>query len=223
MPAHAAEPLDESEVLYQILDSLPLMDDLFLNMQAQNIAMVNAHIINVERDMYREYMEHERTPVPQASFTSALSQMWIFALYELLRTWQQRVQELVVHAERFAASQVQATTIPDNPDHKTNLDFLYAQARIERDYKFLEQICKARESIEPVFRELEGVRVTLAKHEIPRGKGVKAANAGYARIDPLSGSMNYQFIDKDGYSNMASRHSIVQHIFRSFGAVTDDT
>ena len=38
------EPFDESEALYKVMDSLPLMDDLFLRMQAQNIAMVNAHM-----------------------------------------------------------------------------------------------------------------------------------------------------------------------------------
>lgn len=223
MNAREAPLPDESEALYDVLESLPLMDDLFLRMQAQNIAMVNAHIIDVEKAMYRQYMEEERTPVPQALFTSALSQMWIFALYELLRTWRQRVQEMLVHGKQFVAGQVQATVIPAEPDHTTNLPFLHARARAERDQEFLKQMREARDLIEMPYRELEGVRVTLAKHEVPKIKGAKAANAGYARIDPLTGSMNYQFIDKDGYSNMASRHSIVQHILRAFGAVPDDT
>ena len=217
------EAFDESEAVYKVLDSLPLMDDLFLRMQAQNIAMVNAHIIDIERDMYRKYIERDRTPVPEALFTSALSQMWIFALYELLRTWRQRVQELLAHAERFAGGQVPATTVPDEPDPNKNVAYLHAQARAEKEPEFLDQMRNAEELLQPAFRELEGVRVTLAKHEIPRGRGVKAANAGYARIDPLSGSINYQFVDRDGYSDMASRHSIVQHILRAFGVVTDDT
>ena len=222
MTEHEAPPPDQSEALHDVLKSLPLMDDLFLRMQAQNIVMVNAHIIDVEKAMFRQYMEEESTPVSQALFTSALSQMWIFALYELLRTWRQRVQETLVHGEKFVAGQTEATVIPAQPDYATNFPFLCARARAEHDQDFLRQIREARDLIDPPYRELEGVRVTLAKHEIPKGKGLKAANAGYARIDPLSGSMNYLFINKDGHSNMVSRHSIVQHILQAFGSVADD-
>ncbi len=222
MQAPAPEPIGESKALYGVLKFLPLMDDLFLRMQAQNIAMVNAHIIDIERSMYSKYMERDRTPVSEALFTSALSQMWLFSLYELLRTWRQRVQEVLTHAERFAKGKVPATVIPESPDYHTNLAYLHALVRAEKDSEFLEKMRKAKAVLEPVFRELEGVRVTLAKHEIPKRQCVKAANVGYARIDPLSGSMNYQYINKDGYSSVVSRHSIVQLILLAFEVASDD-
>jgi hypothetical protein len=212
----------ESDALYEILESLPLMDDMFLRMQCQNVALVNAHVIDVEREMYRKYIEQDRTPVLEALFTSALSQMWTFAFYELMRTWRQRVQELLTHADRFAAGQVEKIVIPDAAHVDVNFAFLCAQARAEEDCEFLDQLRNVRETFEPVFRELEGVRVTLAKHEIPKGGGGKAANAGYARIDPVSGSMNYLFTDNRGNSNMCSRHSIVRHVFNAFGVADDN-
>jgi hypothetical protein len=223
MTIHTEATTNESDALYELLDSLPLMDDPFLRMQCQNIALVNAHIIDVEQQMYNKYIADERTPVQEAIFTSALSQMWIFALYELIRTWRQRVRELLDHSQNLAAGKAQATTTHGHWGHDANVAFLQARTRAEHDQVFLKQMQDAQGSLELVFRELEGVRITLAKHEIPKSKGIKAAHAGYARIDSLSGSMNYQFIDKDGSYNMCSRRSIVQHVLRSFSVAVDNT
>ena len=43
-----------------------------------------------EHDLAAEYHEQETTPVPTAAMVSAVAQLWIFGLYELLRTWRQR-------------------------------------------------------------------------------------------------------------------------------------
>lgn len=180
----ATPTFDESEALNQVLTSLPLMDDMFLRMQAQNIAMVNAHIKDVERAMYREYMEHDRTPIPEALFASALSQMWIFAFYELLRTWRQRVGELLSHAERYAKGEVEATDIPDLPYPSVNFHYLEAQRCAEHNAEFRETLQRACDCLESTFRELECVRVTLAKHEAPKS-GIKAATLA------THGSINY--------------------------------
>ena len=59
------------------------------------------------------------------------------------------------------------------------------------------------------------MRVTLAKHEIPKCKGVKAENVGYARIDPLTGSMTFFYLDKDGSYNDISRDKIVKNLLRA--------
>lgn len=214
----APEDVDESSALLAALGDLPLFDDMYLRMQAQNIAMVNAHLINLEHDMYRKYMETDRTPVPEALFTSAISQMWIFSVYELLRTWRQRTQELLRHAGRFRQGTETAVEVPRGEvDIRVNYPYIHALSRAEKDDAFLAEIKETNEKLEPTFREIEGVRVTLAKHEIPKGRGMKAANVGYARIDPLSGSMNYFFQDNEGFSNVVSRAKIVERLLRNFG------
>lgn len=112
--------------------------------------------------------------------------MWIFSLYELLRTWRQRVREALSHRAESAST-----------------------------YVYVLQA--AKESLEPVFRSIEGVRVTLAKHEVPKCKGVKAKNVGYARIYPSTGSMTYFYLDKDGSYNDASRDKVVKNLLRATG------
>ncbi len=84
---------------------LPLFNDLFLSMQGQNVMLVDLYLRDLERDLLRELIKIERTPIPATLFVSALSQMWIFAVYELLRTWRQRIKDLKRDAQRPAVQQ----------------------------------------------------------------------------------------------------------------------
>jgi hypothetical protein len=72
----------------------PLFKGTFLHMQLINIELVDRYLEQLEADLLNEYDQRESTPLPQAMFVSAISQMWIFAFYELLRTWKQWVENL---------------------------------------------------------------------------------------------------------------------------------
>jgi len=85
------------------LQILPLFDDLFLRMQALNLEIVDAYMEDLEAELLHEYIEIERTPIQSATFVSALSQLWVFGLYELLRTWRQRASEVLKFAEEVWA------------------------------------------------------------------------------------------------------------------------
>ena len=81
----------EENLIYSSLKSLPLMkDDLYMSMQIMNLAIVDEFIRDCETQLLHEYIEKERTPTESAMFVSAQSQLWIFGIYELLRTWRQR-------------------------------------------------------------------------------------------------------------------------------------
>jgi len=95
---------DIGDNLAWALQSLPLFEDVFLGMQAFNLGMVHEFLLEIEGDLLRELLELERTP-PNTTFVSAISQLWIFGLYELLRTWRQRADEI----ENFASKVSQAT------------------------------------------------------------------------------------------------------------------
>lgn len=86
---------DDEVELHEVLRGLPLLDDLFLGMQAMNVDLVGGYLDELEGRLLEEYVELERTPFQSAMFVSALSQMWVFAVYELLRTWRQRVVEVL--------------------------------------------------------------------------------------------------------------------------------
>src|SRR5689334_4980844 len=70
-------------------------------MQAMNLAIVDSYIEDIELQVLREYIDQERTPIQIALFSSALAQMWVFALYELLRTWRQHMRFLIEYGNKL--------------------------------------------------------------------------------------------------------------------------
>lgn len=83
---------------------LPLMEDVFLSMQARNLLLVDAYLRDLEQGFAAEWAQGERLPLPSAMLVSAMAQMWVFAAYEMLRTWRQWVRALAEHARRLAAA-----------------------------------------------------------------------------------------------------------------------
>jgi hypothetical protein len=60
------------------------------------------------------------------------------------------------------------------------------------DPAFASELRTARDKAALAFHTIEAVRVTLAKHELPRGRGAYAAAPGYGRIDMATGSIYWQ-------------------------------
>src|SRR5262249_7981770 len=80
--------------LVAALNSFQLMYDPYLSMQIYNLALVDQFIMELEEDVLRKLMQEERTP-SETMFLSAQSQMWIFAAYELMRTWRERATDVL--------------------------------------------------------------------------------------------------------------------------------
>src|SRR5260370_41731364 len=117
---------------------------------------------------------------------SALSQMWVFAAYELLRTWRQRVRQL--------KKDVQKPAVPEKKGQK-QLAGLYLQGQLEqlrKDKAFGAELDRAYARVEPMFRRIEALRMNLAKHEVAKTDGVPAIAPGYGRIHILTGSIQWQ-------------------------------
>ena len=70
-----------------VLRDLPLFRYPSMFMQAMNIDLVDRYLRNMEDDLVAQFIETDEIDLPQTMLVSALSQMWVFALYELLRTW----------------------------------------------------------------------------------------------------------------------------------------
>jgi hypothetical protein len=154
-----------------------------------------------EAQLLRDYVETDRTPIPAALFLSALSQMWVFAAYELLRIWRQRVQEIIKWAkkletldggERQAAVAQKRQEIERRASEAREADLRWQLFERADDARFVDELRSAVNRSELVFHAVEAVRVTLAKHEVPRREGAYAAAPGYARIDMSNGSMRWQ-------------------------------
>lgn len=202
----------------EALQTLPLFDDLYLRMQALNLDVVDAFLMDMERDLLREYMEKERTPVHTATFVSALSQLWIFGIYELLRTWRQRARELLRYADELRTlngiERDNRLTEQKRKIENAAADPMMATIhwpafeRVSGDDAFVKSISRALDRIERLFRRIEALRVSLAKHEVPKIKGSFALAPGYGRIDMVTGSIYWQVVLRGNEVDIVSRRAI---------------
>jgi hypothetical protein len=187
---------DRSEIglneFVKALGSLELMDDPYLRMQIYNLAIVDQFIMELEEDVLRKLLQEERTP-SETTFLSAQSQMRIFATYELMRTWRESATDVLnLHKNGGLKLKIEALRKPQG--------FVHVGREIRADR--LERIMKDKAAIGCLqedlrlahipFGNLEYIRITLAKHQVP-GKAKQIAYApGYGRINQWCGSLDYQ-------------------------------
>lgn len=210
--------------LYEALYSLPMIDEnVFLNMQAQQIGLLDEHIEGQE-DWFRDlWFEREKFPAMESMFLVAIGQCWIFSLYELLRTWRQLATEIVAHAADTAGKSPDECRVRregrmsrlERPAPSENMqEGLYVKflERAETDSAFVSELKRHLQRIEEVFRTVEGLRVTLAKHEVAKaGKG-RTYMPPYARGEQETGSMMWLVEDRDGSSSFVSRRAIADAV-----------
>ncbi|SRR5712692_5493213 len=197
------------------LRTLPLFTEPYLHMQAMNLDLVDRFLVQQEAQLLHEYLEKEQTPFPTTMFVSALCQLWIFGLYELLRTWRQRSREVLRWSREFhavpAADRPARLAAKRREIEKRAADPRSAEAfhwpvyeATASDPAFGETIRKALDRSERLFRRIEAFRVTLAKHEMPGMPGSFAiarpgrncSHAAYWRIAVLL--VEGADVDRDG-------------------------
>jgi hypothetical protein len=210
--------------MYTWSSTIPLADELWLGMQARNLALVDMGWLRpMEAQSLALYFEHMRTPSMELTFQSAVSQMWIFALYEFLRTWRERSTHLIKLADEYKTVQPrkQAKFIADavavakgKEKHvKIAMTFGSHTVGLIADDAFMERIRAYHDKISPLFLEIEGLRVTLAKHEIPSTRGFVAEAPGYARMSYDTGALYWHYTDKDGGAERVDRRDISDRFF----------
>jgi len=157
-----------------------------------NLAIVDQFIMELEEDVLQKLWAEERTP-PETMFLSAQSQMWIFAAYELMRTWQEIAKD-VLKLHKNGGLQLKIDTL------KKPQGFLHVGREIRADQ--LQRVMEDKTAIKGIeedlrlshipFGNLEFIRIALAKHQVP-GKAKQIAIApGYGRINQWCGSLDYQ-------------------------------
>jgi hypothetical protein len=222
-------PIDKFS-LYQWVSTIPLCDDLFLSMQAQNVALVDLMVIRgMEAQLLQAYYDNDdRMPIDVGMLVGATSQMWIYYLYEFMRTWRQRAQELItaseeherqVTAEKKAETRAKQKAALEKRRKHIRLTPNFHGEHLKRidDPEFIASIRAYRDKTEVMFRRLEGVRITIAKHEIPKtGKyQMIAEHPGYTRFDTVfTGSTYWQFTLKDDTIDVVHRRDIANEFLR---------
>ena len=215
--------LHESKIDYSILTmswmKLVLFDDVFLNMQGMNIGLADSIVTQCEYQLLQEYFELEKTPSQTALTVGALSQMWVFALYEVLRQWRDRKFQFKKCFDNGGIEyKIQQLSKGDDLNLAENI-----RSSQLREYQRSEEIRQKLDEqwnlFEPIYRIVELYRMNLAKHCAPGKDNIIPSAPGYGRINMLCGAMDYELIQKDRSCYVLNRRDIADSLRDLFSQV----
>lgn len=195
------------------LHSLELLGgEMYLGLQVTNLTVIDQFIMGVEHDNLQEYFRTDKTP-PETMFLNAQSQMWIFAAYELLRTWRARAKDTIKWAENGGLEMKAESLEEDLGFVHSSREMRARQLRdIAADPSVIETIRADLRRAHIPFSRIEHLRVSLAKHEV-RGKRNSVAYApGYGRINMVNGSLQYQLESGAVILDTISRRDIADEL-----------
>lgn len=188
-------------------------EDPFLRMQAWNVSAVDQFIMDIEHEVLSKLIDEERTPVPEALFLSAQSQMWIFAVYEILRTWRQRADEMIKWHENGGLQQKLGSLEKDLGYEHFGRSYRASQVKLVLDDPTLvDRMRNERKRTHVLFRRLDALRVSLAKHEVKGKRNSIALAPGYGRINQWCGSLDYELEDGQYSMGYVNRRDIADDI-----------
>lgn len=213
--------LEHDDVLYESWDKLDFSiitmgmkrlpffkDDLYLGMQAMNVGIVDSVITKQEYTLLRKWFEIERTPTEMALAVSAMSQMWIYGLYEVLRMWRDRRFQFE-KLRQCGGIDPKIESMSDDESQNMTLEIRKLQLlRYKDDAAYRSEIDDAWVRIEHVYHMTELFRMNLAKHCAPGKDGVVPRAPGYGRINKWCGAMDYELVGKEGYYSILNRRNI---------------
>ncbi|MBA8908810.1 hypothetical protein [Aminobacter ciceronei] len=186
--------LDEIDwsALRSALTSLQMFNDPYLQMQATNLGIVDQFLTELEFQVLEESFKDDRD-IGSMMFLNAQSQMWMFSAYELLRTWRQRIREPL--------DLLSAGKVPSRIDELLR-DQGFRHYGMEMRAHQLQRVLEAPDTrrlmeedlriTHVLYKQLDYLRVALAKHEVKGRRKSVALAPGYGRMDPWSGSLQYE-------------------------------
>lgn len=196
-----------------------LGDDPYLSMQASNVGAIDNFLNGLEDQVLQEFGEEDGTPTT-AFFLQAQTQMWIFALYELVRTWRARAQDMINWSDNKRLDQKIAEYRAPLPyTHHGRQMFAKRLERLKEQPELVQALRDDLLRTEQPFTWMEVLRMTLAKHEVAKVKGSIAFAPGYGRIDRFTGSIQYEISNDFAIFDVVSRRQIAN----SFRALPTST
>ncbi|TWU15047.1 hypothetical protein [Allorhodopirellula heiligendammensis] len=193
----------------ELFSNLHLFDDVYLNMQGINVGLIDTIITDLEYKLLAEYIENERTPLQSCMIVSAMSQMWVFAVYELLRTWRGRILKLRTLKENGGLNAYIAKYSTEGAGAAEHYRASHAK-RMRDDATFVIELHAQLRALEPTIAIADTIRVNLAKHETPGKNNSVPRMPGYGRIDRNCGAMNYEVALKGGNYTLLNRRDIAE-------------
>lgn len=175
------------------LKGLTLFRDPYLSMRAFNLAIVDGFLNGLEQQVLRRLIDEERTPIDDAMFLNAQSQMWIFAAYEVMRTWRQRAKDLIKwHANGGLQLKLAALKEDQGFHHPGNASRAAMLRDVIADPGLVDGLRDDLKRTHVLFTRMEYLRVSLAKHEVSGKAKMLAIAPGYGRINSWCGALDYE-------------------------------
>ncbi|MGH0002817.1 hypothetical protein ACQU0X_22305 [Pseudovibrio ascidiaceicola] len=212
-PSFRAHTDITSDELVSGLHSLELIrGDIHLSLQVSNLTVVDQFIMSIEHQTLHDFVETEGTPTI-AMFLNAQSQMWIFAAYELLRTWRALAKETIKLAENGGLELKADSLEKDQGFLNGSREMQAIQLRkIAADMSIIETIKTDLRRTHIPFSRIEHLRVSLAKNEIRGKRNSVAYTPGYGRISMVTGSLEYQLENGHFILGTISRREIADEL-----------
>lgn len=216
------ETIDQSE-LREGLESLALFgSDPNMRQQAFNLGLVDGFAMQLETQLLRKQFDEEPF-LPESAFLNAVSQMWIFAAYELMRTWRQRTGDMVKWAEN-GGLQMKLEQL------RKETSFIHFGREIRA--RQIEQVISEPTLVDRIrsdlrkthipFARMEAIRVSIAKHEVRGRPKSVALMPTHGRINRWCGSLDYELSHDSVSMGTISRRDIADDI-RAIPQMTEPT
>jgi hypothetical protein len=187
--------------------------DMFLRQQAFNLDMIDQFLMKLEHQVLRDYFEKNRTPI-EAHFLGAQSQMWIFAAFEVLRTWDQRVRDLkkIVEHDNLQKRIDELQAAASEYQHPGRSILLEQMIELREKPPLLDLALRHQRSLHGAYFHLDFIRISMAKHEVKGNNNSKALNPGYGRINMHCGSLDYELENGKYTFGMINRRQIADSL-----------
>jgi hypothetical protein len=206
--------------LRSALTSLQMFDDPYMQMQATNLGIIDQFLTDLESKVLQENFRDNRD-MSGMIFLNAQSQMWMFSAYELLRTWRQRIREAL---DLLRTDKLQGRI--DELQENQGFRHYGMEVRAEQLRRVLTSP-DARRLMEEdlrithvLYKQLDYLRVALAKHEVKGRRRSIALAPGYARMDTWTGSLQYELEAGQVSLGTLSRRNVADGI-RAFADRTE--
>ncbi|CAD0264239.1 conserved hypothetical protein [Pseudomonas veronii] len=213
VPAYLSPGQIPQYALAEALKSLTLFStDMNLVSQAMNLTIVDEFVMALEYD-YLRAKYNETSNAYDSIFLSAQSQMWIFSMYEVMRTWMQKAKGYVHTAKNSGLHQkfeslkrdrgyVNYTALQKADEVQALIDDPALVKALEDDL--------ARTNF--LFIRLETLRVALAKHEVRKRPNAMMVGSTMGYMNRECGSLEYQMNSGMVIQGNISRRDIADEI-----------
>lgn len=213
------EEIDGS-ALSSALVSLQMFNDPYMRMQATNLGLVDQFLTGLEFEVLRERFQDDRASSGML-FLNAQSQMWMFSVYELLRTWRQLINDTLKLLKNGALQGRIEELRQDQGFRHYGMEIRSEQLRRVLEAPDSPRLMEEDLRVTHVlYKQIDYLRVALAKHEVKgRHKSIALA-PGYGRMDTWSGSIQYELEAGQVSLGTLSRRNVADGI-RAFANRTD--